>query len=116
MRALLEERLPGFDPGESAQEAKLVRWIVSAGLPRPVQQHRVRIGSRTYRLDLAYPHLKIGIEYDGWDTHRPRSSFDADRERDNALRIAGWTTLHFTSRSVRSEVVRTVEAAIKATM
>lgn len=116
MRALLEERVPGFDPGESEQEAKLVRWIVGAGLPKPLQQHRVRIGRRTFRLDLAYPQYKLALEYDGWDTHRPRTAFDSDRERGNELRLAGWDVLHFTSRSTRHDVVRVVTAAIQASM
>lgn len=112
MRALLEERLAGFEPGESDPEAKLYRWIVGAGLPKPVAQHRVRIGRRRYRLDLAYPDQKIGIEYDGWDAHRTRTSFDADAERDVILEDAGWRMLHFTSKSTRSFVIEKVANAL----
>jgi very-short-patch-repair endonuclease len=115
MRAILEDRLPGFDPGDSDPELKLVRWLVSAGLPKPVQQHRVRVRTRTYKPDLAYPELKIAIEYDGWETHRPRSVFESDRERDNALRLAEWTVLRFTSRSSRRYVVATVAKALSDT-
>ncbi len=113
MRTLLEERLPGFEPGESEQEAKLLRWIVEAGLPRPTAQHRVRVNGRRYRLDLAYPKLKIGIEYDGWDAHRGRVAFDADPVRDNELREAGWWILHFTAASTRAYVVEKVENALR---
>ena len=113
MRLLLEERLPGFDPGESEQEAKIVRWLTGAGLPRPVQQHRVSIGTRRFRLDLAYPEQLIGIEYDGWDAHRSRTAFDADRERDLELEDAGWRILHFTSKSTRTNVVTKVRNALE---
>jgi len=114
MRALLEERLPGFDPGESEQEAKIVRWLVGAGLPRPAQQHRVEINGRRYRLDLAYPRQLVGIEYDGWDAHRSRTAFDADRERDIELEEAGWLMLHFTSASKRIYVITKVRNALQS--
>lgn len=113
MRALLEERQPGFDPGESDPELKLSRWIVGAGLPKPVHQHWVRVRGKRYRLDLAYPDLKIGIEYDSWDAHRMRTSFDADPERDAILEDAGWRMIHFTSKSTRPFVVEIVEGAIR---
>ncbi len=112
MRALLEERLPGFDPGETDAELKIYRWIVGAGLPEPVLQHRVRVRGRTYRIDLAYPDHKIGIEYDGWDAHRTRTSFDSDPERDAILEDAGWRMIHFTSKSSRAFVVEIVENAL----
>jgi very-short-patch-repair endonuclease len=112
MRALLEERLTDFEPGESRPEARIYRWIVAAGLPKPKSQHWVRVGRRNYRLDLAYPELKVGIEYDGWDAHRTRTSFDADAERDVMLEDAGWRMLHFTSKSTRSFVVEKVANAL----
>jgi len=113
MRAVLEERLPGTDLGESPQENKVARWLLEAGLPRPVHQHRVRIGTRTIRLDLAWPPQKVDVEYDGWESHRPRSVFESDRERDNALRLAHWTVLRFTSRSTRAYVIDSVRQALK---
>ena len=113
MRAILEARLPGFDPGGSDQETKLVRWLVAAGLPRPKQQHRVRLGNRTYKLDLAYPAAKLAIEYDGYDVHTMRSVFDQDPVRDMDLEDEGWRVLHFTSRSTREDVVTRVERALR---
>jgi very-short-patch-repair endonuclease len=113
MRAALEARVPGFDPGESVMEAKVLRWIKSAGLPEPVQQHRVRVDGHTYRLDLAYPDLKIAIEYDGWDWHSRRASFDGDRARQNPLELMDWIVLRYTSRSTKQVVVAQVEQAIR---
>lgn len=114
MRAILADRVPGFDPGDSRMELKLVRWIVGAGLPPPVQQHPVVVNGRTYRLDLAYPDLRIGIEYDGWDSHRIRSAFDGDRARQNPLEILGWLILRYTSRATLGDVVSEVRAAMNA--
>jgi hypothetical protein len=112
MRAILEARLPGFDPGGSDPEIKILQWIVASGLPRPRQQYRVRIHGKTYKPDLAYPDLKIAIEYDGWDVHSPRTSFDGDRERDMDLEDEDWRVLHFTSKSSRRSVVDRVRKAI----
>jgi very-short-patch-repair endonuclease len=112
MRSILDERLLGLEPGESEQEKKIARWIVAAGLPRPVHQHRVTIDGRRYRLDLAYPSLRIDIEYDGWDAHRTRSTFERDRQRDMDLEEHGWRVLRFTARSGRDDVVVRVTRAI----
>ncbi len=112
MRAALAARGLGFHPGDSAPEARLVRLLVAAGLPRPSQQHRIRVFGRTVRADLAYPDAKLLIEYDGWEVHRTRSAFDADRSRGNELIMLGWNVLRFTSRSSDASIVRTVRAAL----
>jgi very-short-patch-repair endonuclease len=114
MRGLLEQRLAVPDSGDSDPEVTLYRWIAEAGLPVPVMQHRVAIGARTYHIDLAYPDLKIGIEYDGFDWHRPRSAFDADRARQNLLEIHHWLVLRYTSAATSSDVVGEVTEAITA--
>jgi very-short-patch-repair endonuclease len=114
MRAVLDDRMVGVEPGESAQEQKIARWLVNAGLPEPVQQQRVRVGVHRYRLDLAYPQLKIAIEYNGWDAHSTRTAFDRDRMRDIELEDEDWRVLHFTSRSTRDFVIDRVHRAIRS--
>jgi len=97
VRQTLAERLPGYDPGESDLELRTLHVIRRLGLPVPVQQHRVQVGGRRFRLDLAYPASRIGIELDGWDPHGTRSAFDGDRVRDALLLVDGWRIAHFTS-------------------
>jgi len=87
--------------------------LVAAGLPAPLQQYRVRLNGRTFRIDLAYPERRVAIELDGWDCHRTRSAFDADRARADALVVDGWTLLRFTSRSSDAEIVGCVAAALE---
>jgi hypothetical protein len=111
MRKILEHRLPGYEPGESAPEQRIADLLVRSGLPRPVQQHRVRIGNRSARIDLAYPERCIAIEYDGWDFHGNRSAFDEDRARGNDLVLLGFQLLRFTSRSSDQTIVDVVTAA-----
>ena len=114
MRVLLEQRLAGSGPGDSDKEKDLLAWITAAGLPAPAMQHPVRIGGQTYHLDLAYPHLRIGIEYDGFDWHRPRAAFDADRARQNLLELHHWLVLRYTSAAMSADVVGEVGEAIAA--
>lgn len=86
---------------ESPQESRLRMVLVHAGLP-PVPQHVVRTddGSFVARVDLAYPELRIAIEYDGlW--HADSDQFRKDRRRLNALVAAGWVVLHVTAGDLR---------------
>jgi very-short-patch-repair endonuclease len=112
MRSILEARATGLGSGDSHPEVRLVKLLEAAGLPRPVQQHELRLIGRTVRIDLAYPELRIAIEYDGWEFHSTRSAFDRDRARANELELLGWTVLRFTSKSSDATICRTVRAAI----
>jgi very-short-patch-repair endonuclease len=105
---VLARRIPGYDPGDSDLETYVWRVLLEAGLPAARRLHRVEIGGRTFKIDLAYPDRKIAIEVDGFDFHRTRTEFDADRERQNALIGAGWSVLRFTSRSTPPTIVSAV--------
>ena len=64
--------------------------LVLAGLPAPVTQLVVgRVGRFVARLDLAWPHLKVAVEYDGlW--HDDPEQFHRDRRRLNRLLGEDW--------------------------
>jgi hypothetical protein len=83
---------------ESPQESRLRVRLVLAGFPTPEAQFAVFDGGRFLaRVDLAWPELKIAIEYDGlWHVGSARQ-MHADRERLNRLVGAGWIVLHVTS-------------------
>lgn len=89
----------------------MLRVLVAAGLPAPVQQYRCRVGGRSFRIDLAYPERRLAMELDGWEFHRTRTAFDDDRARANPLIAAGWTLVRFTSRSTETHIVDCVRAA-----
>ena len=112
MRNVLAGYCEGIEPGDSPPEARIARLLLRAGLPKPRQQCRVRLGRRTIRIDLAYPDAMIAIEFDGYGFHATRSAFDNDRARANELEILGWTVLRFTSKSTDEEIVRVVSAAL----
>jgi very-short-patch-repair endonuclease len=101
---------------ESPMETRLRIGLVESGLPRPEAQWEVfdRAGDFVARLDLAYPDLKIAIEYDGaWHWHRRR----ADDRRRAAVRALGWIVLVFSSEDVFGDIVRVgaqVRAAVRS--
>ncbi len=83
------------DPrAESVRESQLRVACMAAGLPRPVTQHIVRTaeGGFVARVDLAWPELRVALEYDGAH-HDERDQVVRDRARANAIRRAGWTLL-----------------------
>ncbi|MGH9049252.1 MAG: endonuclease domain-containing protein [Acidimicrobiia bacterium] len=114
IHAVLRARLEHHDESESGLEMRVLQAIVAAGLPEPVQQHWVDVGSRWRRIDLAYPELKLAIEVDGFGPHSHRSAFDADRARDNELEIIDWDRLHFTSAFTDKQIADTVAAKLAA--
>lgn len=75
---------------DSPQESRL-RWIVvDAGFPLPATQHPVLAvnGALLFLLDVAWPELMIGVEFDGFAAHEGREDYDA--ERDRRLVGRGW--------------------------
>ncbi len=77
---------------ESALETKFLRLLRKAPVPLP--QAGYEVGS--YRLDFAYPQIRLGIELDGWAFHSGRSAWERDLKRQNDLLALGWILLRFT--------------------
>jgi very-short-patch-repair endonuclease len=82
-------------PLESVLELRFLLLAQRQGLPKMVFQHEVRIGGRTYRIDAAYPDLKLAIEVDGYAKRASPEAMARDLARQNALVLAGWTILRF---------------------
>ncbi|GAB3920356.1 hypothetical protein GCM10011575_44390 [Microlunatus endophyticus] len=57
---------------------------------------KVVINGHTYFVDICFLRLKIAVEIDGRDHQRDITTFVRDRERQNALVLAGWIVLRFT--------------------
>lgn len=104
-RALLDPRL------ESRLETEFWRLVASAGLRAPTPQVEVFDGAGFIaRVDFAYVDLKIAVELDGKAFHLTSEAFEADREKRQRLRAAGWIVLELTWDMVvrRPEYVVTV--------
>ncbi|HTN55323.1 MAG TPA: hypothetical protein VLZ82_04005 [Microbacterium sp.] len=82
---------------ESPKESETRLLIMAGGLPEPVVQWEVFDGMRLVaRVDLAYPELKIAIEYDG-DGHRTdKEQWRSDIRRQRELERMGWIVIHLT--------------------
>jgi very-short-patch-repair endonuclease len=76
-------------------ETRIRLALVFDGLPAPVPQHPVG----PHFLDLAYPSVRLGIEYDG-EVHRTQQRALRDLDRQARLVCAGWTVLRFPARQV----------------
>lgn len=94
----LRELVPLVDSrAESPPESWARLALHDAGLPTPEVQWWVYIDAvPTYRLDLAYPHARLAIEYDGVEFHTGRRRRERDRRRRKALRKLGWTVIVLT--------------------
>jgi very-short-patch-repair endonuclease len=110
---VLGMRHPDLAPSDSALETSVASVLLGADLGRLVQQHPVRVGGKSYRLDLAYPDEKIGIEVDGREFHSGRRVFDSDRERQNALTLAGYLILRFTATTTPDTIVAATKSALR---
>lgn len=86
---------------ESAMESRTRFRILEAGLPAPELQVVVPVAlGGLRRLDLGWPHRRVGLEYDGEDFHSGDGSLVKDRRRHNELTDAGWTVLYATARDI----------------
>lgn len=83
----------------SPMETRTRLVILAAGFPEPELNRRLRdpVTGDTFFLDLAYPHARIAIEYDG-DGHRTdRARWRADLHKDEVLHRLGWTVLRISA-------------------
>ncbi|WP_322409103.1 hypothetical protein [Microbacterium invictum] len=92
LRAALERIRPGV---ASRTETWARLLLVDAGLPEPVTDHDVygAAGEFLGCVDLAYPELRIAIEYEG-DQHRTDAAqWQRDLEKHERLMDAGWRVI-----------------------
>lgn len=88
------------DPlSESPWETRVRLILVDEDLDGFVLQHEV-MGGR-YRLDAAWPRVKVAVEYDG-EHHRTGEQHARDLERWNRLRAAGWIVITVTAKNIVS--------------
>jgi very-short-patch-repair endonuclease len=86
---------------ESPMETRIRLAIVLAGLPEP--QLQVPVGP--YRLDMAYPELRLGIEYDGRE-HLDQARALRDLDRQAYFTARAWRIVRFPKHVVLHEPAR----------
>lgn len=86
--------------GPSAIEAVLAQQIAVLRLPEPVREYQA-IPDRKFRLDFAWPDLKVGVEVQGM-VHRIKGRFLRDTEKACLHILHGWRVLPVSGQDVRS--------------
>lgn len=84
---------------ESPTETSIRLAVVDAGFPEPELNVDVHASDGRFigRADMAWPELRIALEYDG-DHHRTdRRAFHNDRRRANDFTVEGWAVIRTTS-------------------
>jgi len=78
-------------PQSMLQRAICTRWPGEA-----VAEYKGAVPWRGFRLDVAFPAIRLCIEVDGWEHHgRYKEDFKRDRERDRMLKLCGWRVFRF---------------------
>lgn len=98
----LREALPLVsDRADSRPESWLRLLIVHAGLPTPSVNHDVLVEGRWIaRVDLAFPELRVAIEYEGEHHLHDPSQWRRDIGRLDRLAEAGWRVIRVTKADV----------------
>ena len=97
----------------SAAERIFLRLLQDAGITGWKANHPVA----GFRVDVAFPELKVAIEIDGLAFHSDAEDFQHDRSRQNAIALAGWQVLRFTWLDLTEypdRVIAVIRAAISA--
>lgn len=97
----------GDAAADSPMESRTRLRVLESDLPRPQVQWWVRnsAGVPVYRLDLAWPEYRVGLEYDGSD-HLSRARQRKDIERRSWLFQAHWRVLWVTDIDVYQKYAR----------
>jgi hypothetical protein len=108
--AMVREHPDGMVPVGSEDELLLAEAMIAAGLPDPVRQHAVELGTgRKAYLDLALVEVMIDVEVDHSHWHAGLVETQRDKSRDNLLRAKGWEPMRFTDTDVRKRLRFTVD-------
>jgi very-short-patch-repair endonuclease len=107
MRALLDDR--SIDDENRSRLERAGNLLLVAGrfdgyvceFPMPWAPNR--------RFDVAFPALRIAIEWDSIRWHTQKQRFQSDRERDRRAIEHGWRVLRFTWRDVTEDPSGTIE-------
>lgn len=102
---------------ESPMESEARLAMIDGGLPAPVLQYEVvDLQGYTWRLDFAWPEVRVAAEYDGVDWHSGTDAFLRDRRRAAALQDLGWVVVPIVAEDVRRrpvELVRRIETRLQ---
>jgi hypothetical protein len=108
------ERLAGSAVADtrSPLEVAMLQLCDDYNLPTPSANTYIA----GFLVDFHWPGTDLIVETDGFAFHRTRTAFDADRERDQALALAGYRVIRFTYKQVtrrRRDTARRLRALLR---
>jgi very-short-patch-repair endonuclease len=92
LHALLDEPPIPLDESKSKLERRFLRVCRDRRLPLPA----VNVPLLDYEVDCLRRKQRVVGELDGWQTHRSRTAFEADRIRDTKIQLAGYSLIRIT--------------------
>ena len=108
MRRQVDDLAPGYVPPNSILAAKYRDLCLAHGIPPG--EVEVHTGDERWigRVDVLYRGRKVIVELDSRRWHNTRDGFESDRERTNALVLAGWRVVRITWRMLHDHPERVV--------
>jgi len=85
-------------------EGRLMQAIVSQRYPYQFWSQYLVNGDPRYRVDFAFPQLKIAVQADGEEWHSGAEDIQHDRSRDAQLASQGWIVLRFTEEEIEDKI------------
>ncbi len=92
LRALLDEPRIPLDDAKSKLEARFLGFCRQRGLQIPA----VNVPLLDYEVDCLWREQRVVGELDGWQSHRSRVAFEADRVRDARVQLGGYSVIRIT--------------------
>jgi very-short-patch-repair endonuclease len=94
---------------EEGCESELELWgylevFTVPGLDHGERQRLITVGSRTFRLDLAYEKERLAVELDGRGYHSSDDQWERDIARDLAIATRGWQTVRLPHKRLMNDV------------
>jgi very-short-patch-repair endonuclease len=112
LRRVIVHRGLDTPPTESDAETLFVLLVREMGLPDPRRQIVLILGGLRYRLDFAWPELRLAVEIDGAAVHGP-GQLGRDLRRQNQIVLDGWLLIRFTWHMIARDP-RLVERDLRA--
>jgi very-short-patch-repair endonuclease len=94
LKKMLGQRPLRAPATESDAETLFLQLVRAAGFPDPVRQYWIVLRGRRYRLDFAWPVIRLAVEIDGAAVHGP-DELPRDLRRQNQIILDGWLILRF---------------------
>lgn len=97
------KKAPSTNKQESSPPHEILYGLLS-DLPGIEKEFEGAVPGRRFRLDIAFPSVKLAVEIDGWQYHgKYKEAHAKDRERQNLLVMNGWSVLRFSAGQVFSD-------------